>query len=137
LKLISKELEPSSGSISVRDRVSYLPQKTTNFSEQNFGSNFTCGCQTVCIEQSGARISDGRGYLHNWRGLELTDGHPIGLESLHLAYLSLDRTGHSLSGGEMMRCLLARLLLEKVDLVLLDEPTNNLDLGSKIQFMTH
>jgi len=34
LKLISKELEPSSGSISVRDRVSYLPQKTTNFSEQ-------------------------------------------------------------------------------------------------------
>jgi ATPase subunit of ABC transporter with duplicated ATPase domains len=50
-----------------------------------------------------------------------------------LAELGLDAGGHalmtSLSGGEAARAALAALLLSRFDLVLLDEPTNDLDLA--------
>ena len=50
-----------------------------------------------------------------------------------LAELGLDADGHalmtSLSGGQAARAALAALLLSRFDLVLLDEPTNDLDLA--------
>jgi ATP-binding cassette subfamily F protein uup len=40
----------------------------------------------------------------------------------------LDRPAGSLSGGEQARVLLARLMLQPADLLLMDEPTNDLDI---------
>ncbi|MEM1334968.1 MAG: ATP-binding cassette domain-containing protein, partial [Actinomycetota bacterium] len=42
----------------------------------------------------------------------------------------LDQTTDTLSGGEAARCQLASLLLSRFDVMLLDEPTNDLDLPS-------
>src|SRR5262249_6190681 len=49
------------------------------------------------------------------------------LERLGLGGLGLARIMSSLSGGEATRVVLASLLLRGADLVVLDEPTNNLD----------
>ncbi|MCJ1656957.1 thiol reductant ABC exporter subunit CydC [Staphylococcus sp. NRL 16/872] len=53
------------------------------------------------------------------------------LEQVNLGHLKLDQhltlDGHTLSGGEIQRLALARLLLKKVDVWILDEPTTALD----------
>ena len=43
-----------------------------------------------------------------------------------------DRTCDQFSGGWQMRIALAKVLLEKPDIMLLDEPTNYLDIEARI-----
>ncbi len=52
------------------------------------------------------------------------------LEELGVAYL-YDKNFLNLSGGEQQLCLLAQLALQNPDIILLDEPTQSLDLHNK------
>lgn len=51
----------------------------------------------------------------------------LGVENL------IDASVHTLSGGELQRVMLARALLRKPNLLVLDEPTQNLDINGAVE----
>jgi ATP-binding cassette subfamily F protein 3 len=65
--------------------------------------------------------------FENCGGYTREDELEEALSALGLRFIQLTRTINTLSGGEKTKVALARLLLTRADLVLLDEPTNNLD----------
>lgn len=104
LRLIVGELMPSSGTIKVNGQVAYLPQDYQIDTKQTVGQVM--------------------GNTENHVAL-------AALARLKLQSISLDRVIGTLSGGEKMRIILASLLIKKVDLLILDEPTNNLDQAAR------
>jgi len=56
------------------------------------------------------------------------------MEKLNLGDLALRPLAH-LSGGELQKTIIARALVQKPDVLLLDDPTSNLDLKNQIEVM--
>lgn len=134
LRLLKGEIEPQTGQIKSNGKISYLPQKIEDFSSCSLAEILNIQHKLDSLsraEQGNASEQDILSIGEDW---DLKNQIEIILQNLHLEYLNLKRIGSTLSGGELMRALFARVLLEKPDLILMDEPTNNLDSESKSQF---
>ena len=108
LDLLAGPRAPSGGRVVRRGVVAYLPQ----------GGAPLAGETAAHLVRAGA--------VPAWRLDEALSR--VGLEGLDLA-----RRASTLSGGEVTRLRLARLLIEEPATVLLDEPTNHLDEDARRQ----
>lgn len=111
-RLISRELAPLAGEVHRAPRV-----KLAMIDQARSGLN----------DEDTLFDSAGNGNSHVTIG-----DHPIHVASFLKRFLfrrdQLDQKVRDLSGGERMRLLIARLLLDGANVILLDEPTNDLDL---------
>lgn len=114
IRLLTGELQPDSGEIIRADQI-----KIVHFDQAReqldrtmlLGEALAPGSQTVAYRGRSMHISAwARQFLFRTDQLEL----PVG----------------ELSGGEQSRILIARLMLRPADLLILDEPTNDLDISS-------
>ena len=91
---------------------------TTSYFPQN-NNEFFNGCDLNLVEWLSQYSSDHyEEYLRGWLGRMLFSGE----EALKKAKV--------LSGGEKVRCMLAKMMLEGSNFLIFDEPTNHLDLES-------
>ncbi|HEX5262765.1 MAG TPA: ABC-F family ATP-binding cassette domain-containing protein [Phenylobacterium sp.] len=129
LRMISGELAPSGGTVTVRGRLGVLRQAVKP--EPNARVSDLLGLAGPLAGLR--RIDEGLGSdedleTADW-GLEAR--LDAALAEVGLAGMALDRPAASLSGGQVTRAALAGLLAQEPDLLILDEPTNNLDVQAR------
>jgi ATPase subunit of ABC transporter with duplicated ATPase domains len=148
LRILAGDLDPLDGTVSTAPNdafVGWLPQEHERFKGESVleyvGRRTGATAATDAMERAAAAFGDGDeslaaadAYAHaldHW----LASGAPDLDERLPtvMAELGLDvgpaALMTSLSGGQAARAALAALLLSRFDLVMLDEPTNDLDLA--------
>ena len=134
LRLIAAELQPTTGTVRISGDVGYLPQHLTLQTDATIADLIGIAEPLDALRaiESG-QIDPGLFDLvdNNWdieaRAVAL-------LDELGLPGASLDRPVGQLSGGETMLVALAGRRLAGTEVVLLDEPTNNLDRVARRRF---
>ena len=100
IKILAGTLKATDGNLTLPQKIRYLPQQSYAF-RGNLIKNITL---TGADENTALRL----------------------LETMELAHLK-EKKASSLSGGELQRLALCRVLAQKCDLLLLDEPTSACD----------
>ena len=114
LRTILGDLAPASGEVRIgkNSRITYLGQKREGLDEDaTVMENVAGGRSKISI---GERVMDARAYLERFLFFGESQQQPVS----------------SLSGGEKARVLLAKLLLQPTNVLVLDEPTNDLDVST-------
>ena len=112
-KVIMGEIVPDTGSVrwGVTTQRAYLPKDTTG--------EFDTDTPIVdWLRQYASKEEDDNTFLRSFLGRMLFSGDEV-LKPVNV-----------LSGGEKVRCMLSKLMLSKANVLVLDDPTNHLDLES-------
>jgi ATPase subunit of ABC transporter with duplicated ATPase domains len=134
LRLIAGELRPGSGSVRARGEVGYLPQAITLGTRRTVSDLLAITAARDALhaieagetgEAAFAAVGD------DWDVEERARAWLDRLGPVNLGPLGLDDRVERLSGGETILVALAALFLRRPDIMLLDEPTNNLDLDAR------
>lgn len=107
LKILAGTLKPTEGKVTTHGKVFYLPQQSLPF-------NMTVK----------------KNILYCLNGKKNKEICPDILTAFNLKHLE-DKNAKGLSGGECQRLALARVLCQKADILLLDEPTSAADTKSR------
>src|SRR3569832_472317 len=131
LKLILGELQPASGAVSLRGRIGLLRQTLEPEPETTVADLLGVAGALARL----ARIEAGEGDEQDLAEADWTLESRLdaALARMGLHGIEPGRPAVTLSGGQRTRAALAALLVHDHDLILLDEPTNNLDLEARGQ----
>ncbi|MEU5051289.1 ribosomal protection-like ABC-F family protein [Streptomyces sp. NPDC021096] len=131
LKLIAGELSPRSGAVTVLGALGYLPQSLPLTGDLTVAEVLGVAAIIRAIDAVESGDVEEKHFTTIGDDWDIEDRTRAQLDRLGLADLTLDRTLHTLSGGQVVSLGLAAQLLKRPDVLLLDEPTNNLDLGAR------
>ncbi len=129
LRVIAGETKPHTGSVERSGHVAVLRQTVQVDVDATVADQF--GIRRALVRLR--RLAAGRGSLEDATEADWTLEARLAtsLAEVGLAGIDPDRPLATLSGGERTRVALAALLLDEPDLILLDEPTNNLDAAGR------
>ncbi len=129
LRLMLGELPPASGTVSVRGPVAVLRQALAPQPDASLADVLGVAEPLARL----ARIAAGHGEETDFAEADwsLEARLEAALAQVGLGGVDPARPAASLSGGQATRAALAGVLVQEPDIVLLDEPTNNLDVAAR------
>lgn len=131
LRLLTGELAPAAGSVSGADLIGYLPQQLVLEGPRTVADVLGIDAIRVALN----RIVGGTGMPMDFETVgedwDIEERSAAALADFGFTDLALDRTIGSMSGGEVILLALAGLFLARPDVLILDEPTNNLDRSAR------
>jgi len=129
IRLILGEITPNSGAVTVRGRIGVLRQALAPPPGASVADVLGVAGPLARL----ARIAAGEGSETDFAEADwmLEARLAEALAQVGLAGLDADRPAEALSGGQVTRASLAGLIATEPDLILLDEPTNNLDAAAR------
>ena len=131
LKLIAGELRPGDGIVRARGEVGYLPQAITLGTRRTVSDLLGITAARAALHAIEAGETGEEAFAALGDDWDVEERGRAWLDRLGLAHLGLDDRVEWLSGGETIGVALAALFLRRPDVMLLDEPTNNLDLEAR------
>ncbi|MNK24609.1 putative ABC transporter ATP-binding protein YheS [compost metagenome] len=131
LKIITKALQPSAGQITIGQTPYYVPQIFGQFNELTVAQALGIEDKLHALQQ----ILDGNASEENFHLLNddwtIEERCEEALEYWNLKDINLSQNMASLSGGQKTKVFLAGIQIHQAELVLLDEPSNHLDIASR------
>lgn len=144
LKILSGQLEPSSGSVIIPSemRMSVLKQDHFAFDEFSVLDTVIMGNKKLYdigkekdalyekaefTDEDGIRVSELEGLFAEMGGWEAESDASRLIQGLGLSETLLNESMASIQDSEKVKVLLAQALFGKPDIILLDEPTNQMD----------
>jgi len=131
VKLIAGELLPSSGSIKLNGTVAICPQNLNAFAQSTIADIFNVTTKLHALE----KITSGSAHENDFTILDddwnIQERIQKQLQEFALEKLDLWRQLDTLSGGEITRLWLAKIFATHADFLILDEPTNNIDITAR------
>jgi ATPase subunit of ABC transporter with duplicated ATPase domains len=131
LRLIAGDLAPTRGSVRVTGELGYLPQNLTLDTTARVDAVLGIAAQRTALHAIEAGDVDEAHFAAVGDDWDVEERALATLDRLGLGHLGLDRTTGQLSGGESVMLALAGQLLRHPDVLILDEPTNNLDIEAR------
>lgn len=131
LRLIVGNLEPDSGAIQNKTKTAYMPQDYQIDPEKSASDVLGINKKLEAISKikTGEQSEDFFNIIgEDW---DIKDKTTEILGNLGMKNFDLDQKIKELSGGERMKVVFASLLMQNADFLIMDEPTNNLDVQTK------
>lgn len=130
LRLVAGDLAPASGAITLAGRIGVLRQAVQPDPEETIAGLFGVERQLAAMSRALAGAADAAELAAvDWT---LDTRLQASLSAMGLSVAPETKLG-ALSGGQRTRAGLAALVFDAPDVILLDEPTNNLDAGGREQ----
>ncbi|WP_026929281.1 ABC-F family ATP-binding cassette domain-containing protein [Glycomyces tenuis] len=127
LRLIDGRLSPDAGGVAVSGLVAYLPQELPLRLDDTVAELLGIAAKQRALEAIESGDADEAHFAAIGDDWDFQGRARVTLDELGLDHIGLERTVATLSGGESMLVGLAGRLLLRPDVLLLDEPSNNLD----------
>jgi ATPase subunit of ABC transporter with duplicated ATPase domains len=131
LRLIAGQLRPAAGVVRAAGEVGYLPQTITLGARRTVAELLGVDAAREALHAIEAGETGEEVFAAVGDDWDIEERSRAWLDRLGLTGLGLDDPVARLSGGETILVALTALILRRPDIMLLDEPTNNLDLDAR------
>lgn len=131
MKIIARRMQPSEGEIFASDKPYYIPQHLGQYNQMNISQALGIDKKIEALHA----ILNGDASTENFNTLnddwEIEEKALSALSFWGLEHFELTQEMKTLSGGEKTKVFLAGIIIHSPDIILLDEPSNHLDMDSR------